>query len=135
VPQMMVTSADGTKLAARRSSRGSPLVLVHGATGDIDTFALIEGTLGERHTVWVYSRRGRGGSGDGPDYALQREVDDVLAVLAAAGEGAHLVGHSSTANSTWVEHVDPLVPFVHLELRSAPAPSRGDHQLARTIHR
>jgi pimeloyl-ACP methyl ester carboxylesterase len=92
-----VTSADGTKLAARRSGRGSPLVVVHGATGDLDTFALVEGALAERHTVWVYSRRGRGGSGDGPDYALRREIDDVLAVLGAAGDRAHLVGHSGGA--------------------------------------
>ena len=74
-----------------------PLVLVHGANGDRDTFALIEGLLAERHSVWVYSRRGRGGSGDGPDYSLQKEVDDVLALLAAAGDPAHLVGHSGGA--------------------------------------
>jgi pimeloyl-ACP methyl ester carboxylesterase len=72
-------------------------VLVHGANGDLDTFALIEGLLAERHSVWVYSRRGRGGSGDGPDYALAREVEDVLAVLDAAGRNAHLLGHSGGA--------------------------------------
>jgi pimeloyl-ACP methyl ester carboxylesterase len=94
---LTITSADGTALAARRTGRGSPLVLVHGATGDLDTFALIEGALAERHTVWVYSRRGRGGSGDSPDYALQREIDDVLAVVAATGDRAHLVGHSGGA--------------------------------------
>jgi pimeloyl-ACP methyl ester carboxylesterase len=70
------------------------MVLVHGATGDVDSFALIEGLLAERHSVWVYSRRGRGGSGDGPDYSIEREVEDVVAVLAEAGDHAHLVGHS-----------------------------------------
>jgi pimeloyl-ACP methyl ester carboxylesterase len=97
MPDLTITSADGTKLAARRSGRGSPLVLVHGANGDLDTFALIEGALAERHTVWVYSRRGRGGSSDGADYGLQREVEDVLAVLAATGDRAHLLGHSGGA--------------------------------------
>jgi pimeloyl-ACP methyl ester carboxylesterase len=97
VPELTITSADGTKLATRRSGRGSPLVLVHGAIGDLDTFALVEGALAERHTVWVYSRRGRGGSTDSSDYALQREIDDVLAVLAATGDRAHLVGHSGGA--------------------------------------
>lgn len=92
-----ITSADGTNLVARCSGRGSPIVLVHGANGDVDTFSLIEGLLAERHSVWVYSRRGRGGSGDAPDYGLEREVEDVLAVLAAAGSGAHLVGHSGGA--------------------------------------
>ena len=92
-----ITSADGTNLAARHSGHGSPMVLVHGANGDLDTCALIEGLLAERHSVWVYSRRGRGGSGDGPDYALEREVEDVLAVLAAAGDRPHLFGHSGGA--------------------------------------
>jgi pimeloyl-ACP methyl ester carboxylesterase len=92
-----ITSADGTKLAARRSGHGSPMVLVHGAMGSLETFAPIERLLAERHSVWVYSRRGRGGSGDGPDYVLDREVEDVLAILAAAGDHAHLVGHSGGA--------------------------------------
>ena len=92
-----ITSADGTRLAARCSGEGSPIVLVTGANGDLDTFALIEGPLAERHSVWVYSRRGRGGSGDGSGYAFAREVEDVLAVLDAAGSSAHLLGHSGGA--------------------------------------
>jgi len=97
VPNTTVTSSDGTKLAVCCSGSGSPLVLVHGAMGNLDTFALIEPLLAERHTVWVYSRRGRGGSGDGPDYGLEREVEDVLAVVEAAGDDVHLFGHSSGA--------------------------------------
>ena len=97
MPEMTITSADGTRLAARHSGHGSPMVLVHGAIGSLETFALIEGMLAERHSVWVYSRRGRGGSGDGPHYGLDREVEDVLAVLAAAGDHAHLLGHSGGA--------------------------------------
>ena len=97
MPDTTVTSADGTTLAARCSGRGSPLVLVHGSNGDLDTFRLIEGALAERHSVWVYSRRGRGGSGDGPDYSFEREVEDVLAVLEAAGDDVHLFGHSGGA--------------------------------------
>ena len=97
MPDTTVPSADGTELAVRRSGQGSPIVLVHGTNGDLDTFALVEGLLAERHSVWVYSRRGRGGSGDGSDYALGREVEDVLAVLQAAGGNAHLLGHSGGA--------------------------------------
>jgi pimeloyl-ACP methyl ester carboxylesterase len=49
----------------------------------------------ERHfTVWALDRRGRGDSGDGDGYALEREFDDVAAVLAQAGPGALLFGHS-----------------------------------------
>jgi pimeloyl-ACP methyl ester carboxylesterase len=95
--EMTITSADGTKVAARCTGHGSPIVLVHGAVGDVDTFALIEGLLAERHSVWVYSRRGRGGSGDGTDYTYHGEVEDVGAVLAAAGHRAHLFGHSGGA--------------------------------------
>ena len=95
--ELTITSADGTTLAARRSGRGSPIVLVHGANGDLATFALIEGLLAEHHSVLVYSRRGRGGSGDGSHYALAREVEDLLAVLAAAGDRPHLFGHSGGA--------------------------------------
>jgi pimeloyl-ACP methyl ester carboxylesterase len=96
--EMTLTSADGTKLAVRCTGHGSPIVLVHGAVG-VDAFALIEGLLAEWHSVWVYSRRGRGGSGDGPDYTYQRELEDVLTVLATAGDGAHLFGHSCGAFS------------------------------------
>jgi pimeloyl-ACP methyl ester carboxylesterase len=92
-----VVSADGTKLAARCSGGGSPLVLVHGAMADLNAFGRTEELLAERHSVWVYSRRGRGGSGDGPLYSLEREIEDILSVLEAAGDGAHLVGHSSGA--------------------------------------
>jgi pimeloyl-ACP methyl ester carboxylesterase len=92
-----VVSADGTQLAARCSGSGSPLVLVHGAMADLNAFGLTEQLLAKRHTVWVYSRRGRGGSGDGPRYSLEREIEDVLSVLDTAGDGTHLVGHSSGA--------------------------------------
>ncbi|HEX7034561.1 MAG TPA: alpha/beta hydrolase [Pseudomonadales bacterium] len=90
-----VVSADGTPLAARCSGRGSPLVLVHGALGDLNTFAPLEAPLAEHHTVWVYSRRNRGGSGDGPSYSIEREAEDVLAVVDAAGGDVHLFGHSA----------------------------------------
>lgn len=90
----IVTSADGTTLEARWSGNGTPLVLVHGGTGNLDTFALVEQHFAERHAVCTYSRRGRGGSGDGDDYSLDREIEDVLAVLAAVGDDVHLVGHS-----------------------------------------
>ena len=52
MPVTTITSADGTTLAARHSGHGSPMVLVHGTNGDLDTFALIEGLLAERHSVW-----------------------------------------------------------------------------------
>jgi pimeloyl-ACP methyl ester carboxylesterase len=89
-----VTSADGTSLSVRRSGGGDPVVMVHGTLDGISAFSLVELTIAERHAVWVYDRRGRGGSGDGADHSLQREIEDLQAVLDAAGAPAHVVGHS-----------------------------------------
>jgi pimeloyl-ACP methyl ester carboxylesterase len=88
-----IVSADGTSLSARQTGQGDPVVLVHGTLDGIGAFAFVELTFAERHTVWVYDRRGRGGSGDAASYALEREVEDLGAVLAEAGP-AHVVAHS-----------------------------------------
>lgn len=92
--QTTVRSADGTPLAARRTGSGPPLVLVHGTSAGIDSFGRVEPLLAAHRTVWAYDRRGRGGSGDTPPYGLDREVEDLRAVLAAAGGAADVVGHS-----------------------------------------
>lgn len=89
-----LVSSDGTTLSARKSGDGDPVVMVHGALSGIGTFSMIELTVAERYAVWVYDRRGRGGSGDGPDYSIDREIEDLQAVLTAAGGPAHVVGHS-----------------------------------------
>ena len=145
MPDATITSRDGTKLLARYSGSGSPVVLVHGALGDRESFALIEAPLAARHTVWVYSRRGRGGSGDGPEYTLAREVEDVLAVLDAAGGGAHLVGHSmgglyalmAAAKAPLLRSLVVYEPVVHLDRGDAAvvgavqsALEAGDHDHA-----
>lgn len=92
--RLTVASADGTALSVARHGTGAPLVLVHGMCGQPQDFALIQPLLVERHEVWTYARRGRGGSGDTQPYSLQREVEDVHAVLAVAGCPVHLLGHS-----------------------------------------
>lgn len=89
-----VRSADGTELSVRTSGDGPPIVFVHGVLDCMNTFAFVEPTIAERATVWVYDRRGRGGSGDHDDYSLDKEIDDLRAVIAAAGGAPHVVGHS-----------------------------------------
>lgn len=89
-----VTSADGTVLSVRRTGDGPPVVCVHGTVDGINAFSLLELELAERHAVWVYDRRGRGGSRDTSAYSLDREVEDLRAVVDAVGEPPHLVGHS-----------------------------------------
>ncbi len=89
-----VVSRDGTPIAFERTGAGPPLVLVHGSTADHRRWAVLLPRLTERFTVLAMDRRGRGASGDAPDYALEREYEDVAAVLRAAGPGASLLGHS-----------------------------------------
>jgi pimeloyl-ACP methyl ester carboxylesterase len=69
-------------------------VLVHGTSADHTRWAAVLHRLDSHFTVYAVDRRGRGGSGDGADYAIQREFEDVAAVLEAIGEPVTLLGHS-----------------------------------------
>jgi len=92
-----LVSSDGTPIAVWRSGEGPPLVLVHGAAADHTRWRPVLPALEERFTVLAMDRRGRGGSGDADRYALAREVEDVLAVVAHAGDDVSLLGHSHGA--------------------------------------
>lgn len=89
-----VLSTDGTPIAYARSGNGPPLVLVHGTTADHTRWAPILAALGQHFTVYAVDRRGRGASGDSDPYAIERELDDVAAVVDSIGESVMLVGHS-----------------------------------------
>jgi len=89
-----ITSPDGTEITFYRSGAGAPLVLVHGTSGSAQRWAPVLPALEARFTVIRLDRRGYGASGDHPAYALEREFEDVAAVVAALGEPAHLLGHS-----------------------------------------
>lgn len=89
-----VTSRDGTHIAFWRSGEGPPLVLVHGTSGSHTRWASILPALEQHFTLYAIDRRGRGESGDAPDYAIEREFEDVAAVVEALDEPAHLLGHS-----------------------------------------
>ncbi len=88
------TSADGTRVGCATSGAGAALVLVHGTGADAKRWERVVPGLSERFTVHALDRRGRGDSGDAPEYSLAREVDDILAVLEAQDPPATLVGHS-----------------------------------------
>ena len=92
-----VTSKDGTIIAFDRMGEGPPVVLVSGGSVDRSSNAPLAALLAADLTVLNYDRRGRGPSGDTPPYAVQREVEDIDAVIAAAGGSAHLFGTSSGA--------------------------------------
>lgn len=89
-----VSSTDGTTIAYDRVGEGPPLVLVHGTGRDRTYWAHSLPALRRHATVYAVDRRGRGDSGDTDAYAIEHEVEDVLAVLAAVGEPVHLLGHS-----------------------------------------
>lgn len=95
-----VASADGTPIAVWRSGSGPPLVMVHGTTADHTRWAPVLPALEERFTVLAMDRRGRGASGDGTEYALQREAEDVVTVIESAGEEVDVVAHSYGAVCT-----------------------------------
>ncbi len=92
-----VRSADGTLLAVWRSGDGPPVLLVHGTAADHTRWAPVLPALSEHFTVLAMDRRGRGQSGDAGDYALEREYEDIAAVLEWAGDRVDLVGHSHGA--------------------------------------
>ena len=69
-------------------------MLVHGTSADHNRWAQVVPELEQRFTVFAVDRRGRGGSGDAADYALEREFEDVTAVVDSVGEPVTLVGHS-----------------------------------------
>ncbi|MGA9885766.1 MAG: alpha/beta hydrolase [Candidatus Acidiferrales bacterium] len=94
-----VRSKDGTTIAFDRSGNGPALVLVDGALchrglGPLPSVAKL---LASHFTVFNYDRRGRGRSGDTPPYSVEREIEDIEALIQEAGGSAYLAGVSSGA--------------------------------------
>ena len=92
--QHRFTSADGTSLSYFRQGQGPALVWVYGTLSTWGDWRDVVSRLSPRFTNFVLERRGRGASADGAAYALEREVEDVLALMEEAGPGASLFGHS-----------------------------------------
>lgn len=90
-------SADGTEIAFERFGDGQPVILVSGALSDRTFSRPLAEQLAPYLTAITYDRRGRGDSGDTPPYAVEREIDDLAALLAAVGGTAPVYGHSSGA--------------------------------------
>jgi pimeloyl-ACP methyl ester carboxylesterase len=89
-----VTSSDGTRIASFTGGSGPNLVLVHGTSANHTRWTTIQRRLEERFTVTAIDRRGRGDSGDAPDYAIEREFEDVVAVVGSLDPPVLLFGHS-----------------------------------------
>ena len=97
-----VQSADGTPLAVWVDGGGPPLVMVHGSIADHTTFDPFVDVLRDEWTTFAMDRRGFGASGDAPGYRIERDFEDVAAVVdavsARTGGAVALWGHSYGAN-------------------------------------
>lgn len=87
-------SSDGTEIGYSRAGEGPPLVLVHGASSERSRWTPVTVALQRHFTVLAMDRRGRGASLDGAPYAMQREFEDVAAVVDAVGGPVDVVSHS-----------------------------------------
>ncbi len=114
-----VHSADGTEIAFDRSGEGPPLVLVGGAFQDRSSMKTLGMGLQDAFTVYEYDRRGRGNSGNTPPYAVEREVEDLAAVIEAGGEPAFTFGQSS-GGALALEAAARAVPIRALVVNEPP---------------
>jgi pimeloyl-ACP methyl ester carboxylesterase len=92
-----IASSGNVPIFYEQMGEGEPVVLVHGTTGSHLDWAFVAPQLAERFHVTTYDRRGRGQSGDEPDYSLQTDADDLLTVIRELRPPVHVVGHSHGA--------------------------------------
>lgn len=92
-------SKDGTQIAYEVTGNGSPLILVDGAlcSRDFGPMPKLAPILAEHFTVYSYDRRGRNQSGDTKPYTVEREIEDIDALIKEAGGSAYVYGVSSGA--------------------------------------
>jgi pimeloyl-ACP methyl ester carboxylesterase len=137
-----VRSSDGTPIAIEATGNDHPVVLIGGAFNDRSTTAGLTQVLAPYYRAVTYDRRGRGDSGDESlDYSVDREMEDLEAVIDHVGGTASLFGHSSgavLALEAAIRHlpVDKVAayepPFVPEGSRPRPAPDVAE-RLARFV--
>jgi pimeloyl-ACP methyl ester carboxylesterase len=117
-----VTSHDGTAIAYETTGNGPTLILVDGAmcSRGFGPMGELAALLAPRFTVFTYDRRGRGDSGDTPPYAVAREVEDIAALITAAGGRANIFGTSSGAALTLEAAHQLPGQFTKLAIYEAP---------------
>ncbi len=126
-----VISKDGTRIAYECLGRGPPIVLIDGAlcSRQFGPMPKIAELLAPNFTVYMYDRRGRGASGDTEPYSKAREIEDVEALLAAAGGSAFVFGTSSGAGLA-LEAAASGAPIARLAVYEPPYIGAGqaDHE-------
>ncbi|HEU5370644.1 MAG TPA: alpha/beta hydrolase [Ktedonobacterales bacterium] len=116
-----VISKDGTPIAYSQIGRGPVLILVDGALcyREFGPSAALAAKLAPYFTVVTYDRRGRGESGDTLPYAVEREIEDLEALLAAVGGTAFVSGQSS-GSALAIEAANRLPGITKLAMYEAP---------------
>ncbi len=113
-----VRSADGTNIGFTKAGQGPPLILVDGAlcSRSFGPMPKLAAQLTSRCTVYTYDRRGRGGSGDTRPYAVDREVDDLEALVAlagaAAGAGETVFVHGTSSGAALALEAAKRIPAI-----------------------
>jgi pimeloyl-ACP methyl ester carboxylesterase len=139
-----VFSKDGTAIAFDKAGHGEPVILVDGALcsrsfGPLPKLAQL---LAAHFTVFNYDRRGRNESGDKPPYAVEREVEDIAALIQEAGGSASVFGISSGAALALAGAASRLnikklalyePPFVAGRRKGRSAPPDSEAQLKRLV--
>lgn len=115
-----VISADGTSIAYDQIGQGQPLMLVAGASGTRHSWGQLPALLAKQFAVITYDRRGRGDSGDTLPFALDREIEDIVAIIDATGGTAFVHGMSSGACLTLEAAAKAPTKFKKLSVYEAP---------------
>jgi pimeloyl-ACP methyl ester carboxylesterase len=122
-----VTSIDGTQIAFDQLGDGPPVIVVGGAMCDRALTGPTAEELAKHFTVLNYDRRGRGDSGDTGPYAVEREIEDIGALIVEAGGTASVYGHSSGAGLAL--HATAYgVPIDKLVLHEPPYNTDGEEE-------
>lgn len=93
----VVTSHDGTRIAFEKAGTGPTVIVIGGALSDRKGGKPLVSQLAPHFTVYTFDRRGRGESTDAKTYAVEREIEDLAALIEHAGGSAALYGVSSGA--------------------------------------
>jgi pimeloyl-ACP methyl ester carboxylesterase len=126
-----VTSSDGTPIAFERLGDGPPVIMVCGAMCDRALMRPTAEELAKQFTVFNYDRRGRGDSGDTVPYAVEREIEDIGALLVEAGGTAFVYSHSSGAGLVLHAAAHGL-PISKMILHDPPYTPDGDEEARRS---
>lgn len=123
-----VISQDGTSISLDKFGDGPPLILIEGALNDLATTLPLGAQLASQFTVFAYDRRGRGSSGDVQPYSVEREIEDLDAVLAETGSPPYVFGNCS-GGALALEAAARGRTFAGLALYEPPYSSPADRTL------